>query len=83
MDKATQALLPRIDTVVFDIDGVLLDITGSIRQVNILAIPAYLRTLPGSPRFSRLSFLGVKYERTMERWCSGVVETVDGAGRTL
>ena len=44
---ATRALLPAIDTVVFDMDGVLLDITGSIRQVNLRAIPAYLRTLPG------------------------------------
>ena len=40
-------LLARLDTLVFDVDGVLLDISGSIRQVNVLAIPAYLRTLPG------------------------------------
>lgn len=42
-----EELLPRLDTIVFDVDGVLLDISGSIRQVNLLAIPAYLRTLPG------------------------------------
>jgi HAD superfamily hydrolase (TIGR01548 family) len=29
------------------VDGVLLDITASIRQVNIRSIPAFLRTLPG------------------------------------
>lgn len=42
-----RSLLPRVDTVVFDMDGVLLDYTASIRQVNILSVPAYLRTLPG------------------------------------
>ncbi len=40
-------LLPQIDTVIFDMDGVLLDISGSIRQVNCLVIPTFLRTLPG------------------------------------
>ena len=42
-----RALLPRVDTVIFDIDGVLLDVSQSIRAVNILSVPAYLRTLPG------------------------------------
>ena len=38
--------LPSIDTIIFDIDGVLLDVTRSIRTVNFLVIPVYLRTLP-------------------------------------
>ena len=42
-----RALLPQIDTIIFDIDGVLLDVSRSIRVVNCLSIPAYLRTLPG------------------------------------
>ena len=41
------ALLPRVDTVIFDIDGVLLDVSHSIRAVNIAALPAALRLLPG------------------------------------
>jgi len=40
-------LLARLDTLVFDVDGVLLDVRASIRSVNVLAVPAYLRTLPG------------------------------------
>jgi len=38
-----------IDAVIFDMDGVLLDITGSIRVVNCLAVPYYLRTVLGWP----------------------------------
>jgi HAD superfamily hydrolase (TIGR01548 family) len=41
------ALLPRVDAIIFDIDGVLLDVSRSIRTVNCLSVPAYLRTLPG------------------------------------
>ncbi len=37
----------RLDTVIFDMDGVLLDITGSIRAVNCLAVPFYLREVLG------------------------------------
>lgn len=44
---AARRLLPLIDTVIFDVDGVLLDVSGSIRQVNCLSLPAYLRLLPG------------------------------------
>jgi HAD superfamily hydrolase (TIGR01548 family) len=40
-------LLATVDTVIFDIDGVLLDISASIRTVNLLILPAYLRALPG------------------------------------
>ena len=40
---------PEIDAVVFDMDGVLLDITGSIRVVNCLAVPFYLREVLGWP----------------------------------
>ena len=40
-------LLPLVDTVIFDIDGVLLDVSHTIRRVNCLAIPDYLRRLPG------------------------------------
>lgn len=46
-DPRVRELLGRVDTVVFDIDGVLLDVSRSIRTVNCLAVPAYLRTLPG------------------------------------
>lgn len=42
-----RAAFARIDTVIFDIDGVLIDFSDSIRQVNLRSIPAYLRTLPG------------------------------------
>ncbi len=45
---ASQARLS-LDAVIFDMDGVLLDITQSIRQVNCLAVPFYLRTVLGWP----------------------------------
>ena len=38
-----------LDAIVFDMDGVLLDITGSIRVVNCLAVPFYLREVMGWP----------------------------------
>ena len=38
-----------IDAVIFDMDGVLLDISGSIRVVNCLSVPYYLRTVLGWP----------------------------------
>ena len=38
-----------IDAVIFDMDGVLLDISQSIRVVNCLAVPYYLRTVLGWP----------------------------------
>jgi len=38
-----------IDAVIFDMDGVLLDISRSIRVVNCLAVPYYLRTVLGWP----------------------------------
>ncbi|MBV9849967.1 MAG: HAD-IA family hydrolase [Armatimonadetes bacterium] len=38
-----------LDAVIFDMDGVLLDITGSIRVVNCLAVPFYLREVLGWP----------------------------------
>jgi len=40
---------PAIDAVIFDMDGVLLDISQSIRVVNCLAVPFYLRTVLGWP----------------------------------
>jgi HAD superfamily phosphatase len=40
-------LLEKVDTVIFDVDGVLLDVSASIRAVNLLVIPAYLNRLPG------------------------------------
>ena len=40
---------PQIDAVIFDMDGVLLDISQSIRVVNCLAVPYYLRTVLGWP----------------------------------
>src|SRR5689334_8420353 len=39
-------LLPHVDTVIFDVDGVLLDVSRPIRTVNQLVVPTYLRTLP-------------------------------------
>ncbi len=39
----------QIDAVIFDMDGVLLDISGSIRVVNCLSVPYYLRTVLGWP----------------------------------
>ena len=38
-----EIIRPQIDAVVFDMDGVLLDISRSIRVVNCLAVPFYLR----------------------------------------
>ena len=38
-----EAIRPRIDAVIFDMDGVLLDISRSIRVVNCLAVAFYLR----------------------------------------
>ncbi|MES2459046.1 MAG: HAD-IA family hydrolase, partial [Armatimonadota bacterium] len=40
-------LFSHIDTIIFDIDGVLLEVSRSIRKVNCLSVAAYLRTLPG------------------------------------
>src|SRR3569833_2014507 len=47
VSEAAEALLPRIDGLLFDMDGVLLDITESIRRVNCLAVPFYLREVLG------------------------------------
>lgn len=38
-------LLARLDTLIFDVDGVLLDVRDSIRSVNIQVVPVYLRAL--------------------------------------
>lgn len=40
-------LLPMVDAVIFDIDGVLLDVSQSIRAVNCMVVPAYLNRLHG------------------------------------
>lgn len=42
-NKAITALRSSIDAIIFDIDGVLLDVTDSIRVANCLAVPLYLR----------------------------------------
>jgi hypothetical protein len=39
-------LLARLDTLVFDVDGVLLDVRDSIRSVNVLAVPTYCERCP-------------------------------------
>ena len=44
-----QARRPEIDAVIFDMDGVLIDISKSIRVVNCLAVPYFLRTVLGWP----------------------------------
>lgn len=47
VDPRAAELLPLVDSVIFDVDGVLMDVSRSIRAVNCLAIPVYLRSLPG------------------------------------
>jgi HAD superfamily phosphatase len=42
-----QELLPRVDTIIFDVDGVLLSVAHTIRRVNCQAPVEYLRHLPG------------------------------------
>ena len=44
-----EAKRPDIDAVIFDMDGVLIDMSQSIRVVNCLAVPYYLRTVLGWP----------------------------------
>ena len=44
-----QARRAGIDAIIFDMDGVLLDISQSIRVVNCLAVPYFLRTVLGWP----------------------------------
>jgi len=44
-----EARRSELDAVIFDMDGVLLDITQSIRVVNCLAVPYFLRTVLGWP----------------------------------
>lgn len=44
-----EAIRPDIDAIIFDMDGVLIDISRSIRVVNCLAVPYYLRTVLGWP----------------------------------
>jgi len=43
------AIRTQIDAIIFDMDGVLLDISQSIRVVNCLAVPFYLREVLGWP----------------------------------
>jgi len=43
-----------IDAIIFDMDGVLLDITDSIRAAACLAVPYYLRTVLGWPASDEL-----------------------------
>ena len=42
-----EAALPHLDLLIFDVDGVLLDTSQSIRQMNLEVIPVYLQMLPG------------------------------------
>lgn len=42
-------LAPKLDTILFDMDGVLLDISQSIRPLNSLAVAYYLREIVGLP----------------------------------
>lgn len=44
-NAAAQAARPEIDTILFDMDGVLLEVTASIRAVNCLAVPLYMREI--------------------------------------
>ena len=45
-----EQMKPDIDAVIFDMDGVMLDITGTIRVVNCLAVPFFLREILGMAR---------------------------------
>ena len=47
-DRA-KTLKPAVDTVLFDMDGVLLDVTNSIREALIRTVPYYLREVLGWP----------------------------------
>ncbi|MGO8673755.1 MAG: HAD family hydrolase [Capsulimonadaceae bacterium] len=47
VSEAAEELLPRIDGLLFDMDGVLLDITHSIRPCCCLTVPFYLREIRG------------------------------------
>lgn len=47
VNKEAAALRHAVDAIVFDMDGVVLDITESIRAVNVLAVPFYLREILG------------------------------------
>ncbi len=42
-----RALLGRVDSLIFDVDGVLIDITDSIRQVNLLSVDFYFERIAG------------------------------------
>ena len=44
-----QARRSEVDAIIFDMDGVLIDISRSIRVVNCLAVPYFLRTVLGWP----------------------------------
>jgi len=44
-----QTRRPEIEAVIFDMDGVLIDISRSIRVVNCLAVPYFLRAVLGWP----------------------------------
>jgi HAD superfamily phosphatase len=47
ISEAAEAMLPRLDGLLFDMDGVLIDITQSIRTAACLSTPLYLREILG------------------------------------
>ncbi len=47
ISETAEALLPQLDAILFDMDGVLLDISASIRAVNCLAVPFFLSRVLG------------------------------------
>ncbi|MEO7720091.1 MAG: HAD family hydrolase [Capsulimonas sp.] len=49
LSPRAEELRPQLKAILFDMDGVLLDITQSIRIANILAVPFYLRNRLGWP----------------------------------
>ncbi|BDI28471.1 haloacid dehalogenase [Capsulimonas corticalis] len=49
LSPRAEELRPQLKAILFDMDGVLLDITQSIRVANILAVPFFLRERLGWP----------------------------------
>jgi phosphoglycolate phosphatase-like HAD superfamily hydrolase len=47
LSERARTLQAQLDTVIFDMDGVLVNITNSVRPTLLLAVPAYLREIVG------------------------------------
>ena len=75
-----------IDAVIFDMDGVLLDISGSIRVVNCLSVPFFLRTVLGWPApdraYADVATFGASrvVGEALEGWLAGPAEPPSATG---